>query len=118
MLLRLGPGSEDAWVGAWPWMASAGYYTSGGQRNQKWTHKVGENCRTFKENSSIFSPSLQCGGTVISNYHVLTAAHCADEVGADRLVLSLSLLSTSLSLFLSLSPSLSLQSLLAVSAGR
>ena len=38
-------------VGYWPWMASIGYYTNG-----QWIH--------------------QCGATLITHRHFLTAAHC------------------------------------------
>ena len=40
-------------VGIWPWMASVGYYIG-----SKWQH--------------------QCGATLITNRHFLTAAHCVD----------------------------------------
>ena len=42
-------------VGFWPWMASLGYYDEGGQ----WSH--------------------QCGATLISHNHFLTAAHCLNK---------------------------------------
>jgi len=38
-------------VGDWPWMASLGYWSDG-----KWSH--------------------QCGATLISQTHFITAAHC------------------------------------------
>lgn len=34
---RVAPGGEDAIVGAWPWMASAGYH-----RRDKWIHQVNQ----------------------------------------------------------------------------
>ena len=41
-------------VGFWPWMASIGFLEDG-----KWVH--------------------QCGATLISERHFLTAAHCANQ---------------------------------------
>ena len=43
-------------VGHWPWMASIGYLDS----QNKWRH--------------------QCGATLISDHHFLTAAHCANNI--------------------------------------
>ena len=45
------PNAETNPVGHWPWMASLGFYKEG-----NWTH--------------------QCGATLISRNHFLTAAHC------------------------------------------
>ena len=42
-------------VGHWPWMASIGFYDT----NKKWNH--------------------QCGATLVTNHHFLTAAHCVNE---------------------------------------
>ena len=42
-------------VGEWPWMASLGYWAEDG----KWDH--------------------QCGATLISQHHFLTAAHCLKQ---------------------------------------
>jgi secreted trypsin-like serine protease len=42
-------------VGEWPWMASLGFY-----KDEKWQH--------------------QCGATLISHQHFLTAGHCLREV--------------------------------------
>ena len=49
-----GPQNDDELnpVGKWPWMASLGFY----DENNKWSH--------------------QCGTTLITNRHFLTAAHC------------------------------------------
>ena len=41
-------------VGSWPWMASIGFYNERGD----WVHK--------------------CGGSILSNFHILTAAHCVN----------------------------------------
>jgi hypothetical protein len=45
--------SEKNIVGHWPWMASIGSFTE----NNLWTH--------------------QCGATLITEKHFLTAGHCA-----------------------------------------
>ena len=45
----------------WPWMATLGYWN-----NKTWVH--------------------QCGATLISNHHAMTAAHCLEHL-SDRLVL-------------------------------
>ena len=42
-------------VGDWPWMASIGFFSE----DNKWQH--------------------QCGATLISSRHFLTAAHCAED---------------------------------------
>ncbi len=42
-------------VGHWPWMASIGFY----DKNNKWKH--------------------QCGATLVTDHHFLTAAHCASK---------------------------------------
>ncbi len=42
-------------VGNWPWMASIGFYNESNQ----WNH--------------------QCGATLITEKHFLTAAHCANQ---------------------------------------
>ena len=44
---------EDNPVGNWPWMASIGFY----DEDDKWNH--------------------QCGATLLTERHFLTAAHCA-----------------------------------------
>ena len=43
-------------AGEWPWMASLGYWAEDG----KWDH--------------------QCGATLISHHHFLTAAHCLKQL--------------------------------------
>ena len=47
--------SVDNPVGHWPWMASLGFFDNNG----KWKH--------------------QCGATLISDKHFLTAAHCVNK---------------------------------------
>ena len=49
------PNAETNPVGHWPWMASLGFYDSNGD----WDH--------------------QCGATLISHSHFLTAAHCIND---------------------------------------
>ena len=47
--------AEQNMVGHWPWMASIGYLNG----QDKWKH--------------------QCGATLISDHHFLTAAHCVNS---------------------------------------
>jgi secreted trypsin-like serine protease len=47
--------SENNPVGEWPWMASLGFY-----KDEKWQH--------------------QCGATLISHQHFLTAGHCLKQM--------------------------------------
>ena len=51
--------NENNPVGFWPWMASFGYFNKTNNSYQEWSH--------------------QCGATLISQEHFLTAGHCAAQ---------------------------------------
>eukprot|EP00102_Acyrthosiphon_pisum_P026052 XP_016663262.1 PREDICTED: serine protease 44 isoform X1 [Acyrthosiphon pisum] len=55
-------GGSDSQLGAWPWMVALGYKHT-----------------TDTENDSI---KWLCGGTLISNTHVLTACTCVTSIGS------------------------------------
>ncbi|XP_043227116.1 phenoloxidase-activating enzyme 1-like isoform X1 [Amphibalanus amphitrite] len=54
-------GGQTAEIGAWPWVVSIGYRVSGA-REIRW----------------------QCGGTLITSHHVVTAAHCVTQLGTSE----------------------------------
>ncbi|KAJ8673114.1 hypothetical protein QAD02_004376 [Eretmocerus hayati] len=58
-------GGTDARLGAYPWMARLGYHIG-----SSWTDKGLE--------------YLDCGGSVISQFYVVTAAHCIPDSGRAR----------------------------------
>ena len=65
-----GPAHEPEYnpAGEWPWMASLGYYAV----DDKWDH--------------------QCGATLISHRHFLTAAHCIKKLDEKKQVIQINLI--------------------------